>query len=52
MKYVPNIDTSIPYITHYDNEKKDDNISVNNDVNEVRKADPGFRENSSVCEPI
>ena len=22
MKYVPNIDTSIPYITHYDNEKK------------------------------
>lgn len=37
MKYVPNIDTSIPYITHYDNEKKDDNISVNNDVNEAAK---------------
>ena len=37
MKYVPNIDTSIPYITHYDNEKKDDNISVNNDVNETTK---------------
>ena len=37
MKYVPNIDTSIPYITHYDNEKKDDNISVNNDVNETAK---------------
>ena len=38
MKYVPNIDTSIPYITHYDNEKKDDNISVNNDVNETAKS--------------
>lgn len=37
MKYVPNIDTSIPYITHYDSEKKDDNISVNNDVNETTK---------------
>ena len=37
MKYIPNIDTSIPYITHYDNEKKDDNISVNNDVNETTK---------------
>lgn len=37
MKYVPNIDTSIPYITHYYNEKKDDNISVNNDVNETTK---------------
>ena len=37
MKYVPNIDTSIPYITHYDNEKKDDNISVINDVNETAK---------------
>lgn len=37
MKYVPNIDTSIPYITHYDNEKKDDNISVNNDVNETTR---------------
>lgn len=37
MKYVPNIDTSIPYVTHYDNEKKDDNISVNNDVNETTK---------------
>lgn len=36
MKYVPNIDTSIPYITHYDNEEKtDDNIIVNNDVNET-----------------
>ena len=38
MKYVPNIDTSIPYIAHYDNEEKiDDNISVNSDVNEVKK---------------
>lgn len=38
MKYVPNIDTSIPYIAHYDNEEKiDDNISVNNDVNEVKE---------------
>ena len=37
MKYVPNIDTSIPYITHYDNEKKDDNISVNKNVNETTK---------------
>lgn len=37
MKYVPNIDTSIPYITHYDNEKKDDNIIVNSDVNETTK---------------
>lgn len=37
MKYVPNIDTSIQYITHYDNEKKDENISVNNDVNETTK---------------
>ena len=37
MKYVPNIDTSIPYITHYDNEKKNDNIIVNNDVNETKK---------------
>ena len=36
MKYVPNIDTSIPYIAHYDNEEKtDDNIIVNNDVNEI-----------------
>ena len=36
MKYVPNIDTSIPYIAHYDNEEKtDDNIIVNNDVNET-----------------
>ena len=34
MKYVPNIDTSIPYIAHSDNEEKtDDNIIVNNDVN-------------------
>lgn len=38
MKYVPNIDTSIPYIAHYDNEEKiDDNIIVNNDVNEVKE---------------
>lgn len=36
MKYVPNIDTSIPYIAHSDNEEKsDDNIIVNNDVNET-----------------
>ena len=38
MKYVPNIDTSIPYITHYSNEEKiDDNIIVNSDVNEVKE---------------
>lgn len=38
MKYVPNIDTSIPHIAHYDNEEKtDNNISVNNDVNEVKE---------------
>lgn len=37
MKYVPNIDTSIPYITHYDNEKTDDNIIVNSDVNETEE---------------
>lgn len=38
MKYVPNIDTSIPYIAHYDNEEKiDDNIIVNSDVNEVKE---------------
>lgn len=38
MKYVPNIDTRIPYIAHYDNEEKtDDNIIVNNDVNETTK---------------
>ena len=38
MKYVPNIDTRIPYIAHYDNvEKTDDNIIVNNDVNETKK---------------
>ena len=38
MKYVPNIDTRIPYITHYDNEEIiDDNIIVNNDVNETKK---------------
>jgi len=38
MKYVPNIDTRIPYITHYDNEEKiDDNIIVNSDVNETKK---------------
>ena len=38
MKYVPNIDTRIPYITHYSNvEKIDDNIIVNSDVNEVKE---------------
>ena len=38
MKYVPNIDTSIPYIAHNDNEEKiDDNIIINNDVNETTK---------------
>lgn len=38
MKYIPNIDTKIPYIAHYDNEEKiDDNIIVNNDVNEVKE---------------
>lgn len=38
MKYIPNIDTSIPYIAHYDNEEKtDDNVIVNNDVNETTK---------------
>lgn len=38
MKYVPNIDTSIQYIAHYDNEEKiDDNIIVNSDVNEVKE---------------
>lgn len=38
MKYVPNIDTRIPYITHYDNEEIiDDNIIVNNDVNRVKE---------------
>ena len=38
MKYVPNIDTRIPYITHYSNEEKaDDNIIVNNDVKEVKE---------------
>lgn len=36
MKYVPNIDTSVPYIAHSDNEDKtDDNIIVNSDVNET-----------------
>lgn len=36
MKYVPNIDTSIPYIAHNDNEEKiDDDIIINNDVNET-----------------
>ena len=36
MKYIPNIDTSIPYIAHNDNEEKiDDNIIINNDVNET-----------------
>lgn len=38
MKYVPNIDTSIPYIAHSDNEEKtDDNIIVNNDINETKE---------------
>ena len=38
MKYVPNIDTSIPYIAHNDNEEKiNDNIIVNSDVNETTK---------------
>lgn len=38
MKYIPNIDTKIPYIAHYDNEEKtDDNIIVNSDVNETKK---------------
>lgn len=38
MKYIPNIDTSIPYIAHNDNEEKiDDNIIINNDVNETKK---------------
>ena len=38
MKYVPNIDTSIPYIAHYSNEEKiDDNIIVNSDVNETKE---------------
>lgn len=36
MKYIPNINTSIPYIAHNDNEEKiDDNIIINNDVNET-----------------
>ena len=38
MKYIPNIDTGIPYIAHYDNEEKtDDNIIVNNNVNRVKE---------------
>lgn len=38
MKYVPNIDTRIPYIAHYGNEEKiDDNIIVNSDVNEIKE---------------
>lgn len=38
MKYVPNIDTKIPYIAHYDNEEKtNDNIIVNSDVNETKE---------------
>lgn len=38
MKYIPNIDTKIPYIAHYDNEEKIyDNIIVNSDVNETKK---------------
>ena len=38
MKYVPNIDTRIPYIAHYDNEEKtNDNIIVNSDVNETKE---------------
>lgn len=36
MKYIPNIDTNIPYIAHNDNEEKiDDNIIINNAVNET-----------------
>ena len=38
MKYVPNIDTKIPYISNYNNENKiDDNTTVNNDVNDVKE---------------
>lgn len=38
MKYVPNIDTRIPYIAHYDNEEKiEDNIIVNSDINETEE---------------
>lgn len=38
IKYVPNIDTRIPYITHYGNEEKiDDNIIVNSDVNKIKE---------------
>ena len=38
MKYIPNIDTRIPYIAHYDNEEKIyDNIIVNSDVNGTEK---------------
>lgn len=38
MKYIPNIDTSIPYIAHYDNEEKiEDNIIVNSNVNETEE---------------
>ena len=38
MKYVPNIDTRIPYIAHNDNEEKiDDSIIVNSDENETTK---------------
>lgn len=38
MKYVPNIDTRIPYIVHNDNEEKiDDSIIVNSDENETTK---------------
>lgn len=38
MKYIPNIDTSIPYIAHNDNEEKiEDNIIVNSDINETEE---------------
>lgn len=38
MKYVPNIDTRIPYIAHNDNEEIiDDSIIVNSDENETTK---------------
>lgn len=38
MKYVPNIDTRIPYIVHNDNEEKiDDSIIVNSDENETKE---------------
>ena len=38
IKYVPNIDTKIPYISNYNNKNKiDDNTTVNNDVNNVKE---------------